>query len=80
VWLGSHLVTKIDVSTLRLALAIVLLGGGLGLLSKAGANIPPAVIAAVPVLLAIVIFWQERRRRRRAARVAVDSRSVPSAT
>src|SRR4051812_50038260 len=46
VWLGSHLVTKIEVSTLRLALAIVLLGGGLGLLSKAGANIPPAVIAA----------------------------------
>src|SRR3954466_11106874 len=65
VWLGSHLVTKIEVSTLRLALAIVLLGGGLGLLSKAGANIPPAVIAAVPVLLAIVIFWQERARRTR---------------
>ena len=70
VWLGSHLVTKIDVSTLRLALAIVLLGGGLGLLSKAGANIPPAVIAAVPVVLAVVIFWQERKRRRRAERVA----------
>ena len=63
VWLGSHLVTKIDVSTLRLALAIVLLGGGLGLLSKAGANIPPAVIAAVPVVLALVVFWQERARR-----------------
>ena len=73
VWIGSHLVTKIDVSTLRLALAIVLLGGGLGLLSKAGANIPPAVIAAVPVLLAAVIVWQERRRRRRAALVAVES-------
>jgi uncharacterized membrane protein YfcA len=63
VWLGAHLVTKIDVRTLRTALAIVLLGGGLGLLSKAGAGIPPAVIAAVPVLLAVVVIWQERRRR-----------------
>jgi len=65
VWLGAHLVTKIDVSTLRLALAIVLLGGGLGLLSKAGAAIPPAVIAAVPVVLAVVVIWLERRRRTR---------------
>jgi uncharacterized membrane protein YfcA len=63
VWLGSHLVTKIEVRTLRTALAIVLLGGGLGLLSKAGAGIPPAVIAAVPVVLAVVVIWQERRRR-----------------
>jgi uncharacterized protein len=63
VWLGSHLVTKIEVRTLRTALAIVLLGGGLGLLSKAGAGIPPAVIAAVPIVLAVVVIWQERRRR-----------------
>jgi uncharacterized membrane protein YfcA len=63
VWLGSHLVTKIEVRTLRTALAIVLLGGGLGLLSKAGAGIPPGVIAAVPIVLAVVVIWQERRRR-----------------
>src|SRR3954449_8056227 len=63
VWLGSHLVTKIEVRTLRTALAIVLLGGGLGLLSKAGAGIPPGVIAAVPVVLAAVVAWQERKRR-----------------
>jgi uncharacterized membrane protein YfcA len=63
VWLGSHLVTKIEVRTLRTALAIVLLGGGLGLLSKAGAGIPPAVIAAVPIVLAVVVVWQERKRR-----------------
>ncbi|MEA2437534.1 MAG: uncharacterized protein QOF65_2090 [Thermoleophilaceae bacterium] len=65
VWLGSHLVTRIEVSTLRTALAIVLVGSGLGLLSKAGAGIPPAVIAAVPVLLAVVVIWQERARRTR---------------
>jgi uncharacterized membrane protein YfcA len=65
VWLGSHLVTRIEVSTLRTALAIVLVGSGLGLLSKAGAGIPPAVIAAVPVILAVVVIWQERARRTR---------------
>jgi hypothetical protein len=64
VWLGSHLVTRIEVSTLRTALAIVLIGSGLGLLSKAGAGIPPGVIAAVPVVLAVAVFSQERRRRR----------------
>jgi uncharacterized protein len=63
VWLGSHLVTRVDASTLRTALAIVLVGSGLGLLSKAGAGIPAGVIAAVPVVLAVVVIWQERRRR-----------------
>jgi uncharacterized membrane protein YfcA len=65
VWLGSHLVTKVEVSTLRTALAIVLVGSGLGLLSKAGAGIPPAVIGAVPIVLAAAIVWQERKRRAR---------------
>jgi len=65
VWIGSHLVTRIDASTLRTALSIVLVGSGLGLLSKAGADIPPAVIAAVPVVLTVVVVWQERRRRER---------------
>jgi hypothetical protein len=41
----------------------VLVGSGLGLLSKAGAGIPPAVIAAVPVLLFVVVVWRERVRR-----------------
>jgi uncharacterized membrane protein YfcA len=65
VWIGSHLVKKVEVSTLRTALAIVLIGSGLGLLSKAGAGIPPAAIAAVPVVLAVAVVWQERTRRAR---------------
>src|SRR4051812_5625567 len=72
VWIGSHLVTRIDASTLRTALAIVLIGSGLGLLSKAGASIPGGVIAAVPVVLAVVIFWQERRRRARMRRLELQ--------
>src|SRR3954464_6269536 len=51
VLIGSQWSARVRASTLRLALAIVLIGGGLGLLVKAGTNIPPAVLAAVPVLL-----------------------------
>ena len=63
VWLGSHWSSKVSASTLRTALAIVLIGGGLGLLSKAGAGIPPAVIGVVPVILAAAVLGQERRKR-----------------
>jgi uncharacterized membrane protein YfcA len=76
VWIGSHLVTRIEPSTLRTALAIVLVGSGLGLLSKAGAGIPPAVIAAVPVILAVAIIWQERKRR---AKLRLELRGRPPA-
>jgi uncharacterized membrane protein YfcA len=65
VWLGSHWSAKVRVSTLRTALAVVLIGSGLGLLSKAGAGIPPAVIAGVPLVLLVVVVWQEVLRGRR---------------
>jgi uncharacterized membrane protein YfcA len=63
VWLGSHLITKVRVEALRLGLGIVLIGSALGLLSKAGADIPPAVIAATPVLLALAIGGRGLRNR-----------------
>jgi uncharacterized protein len=65
VWIGSHLITKVRVEALRLGLSIVLIGSGLGLLTKAGADIPPAVLALTPALLAAVLFGHDRRRRRR---------------
>jgi uncharacterized membrane protein YfcA len=64
VWIGSHLITKVRVDALRMGLAIVLVGSGLGLLTKAGADIPPAVLAAVPVLLAAVLMRSQARRKR----------------
>ncbi|MEA2426422.1 MAG: uncharacterized protein QOF37_50 [Thermoleophilaceae bacterium] len=64
VWIGSHLITKVRVDALRMGLAIVLIGSGLGLLTKAGADIPPAVLAAVPVLLAAVLIRSQARRKR----------------
>jgi uncharacterized protein len=63
VWIGSHLITKVQVEALRMALAIVLIGSSLGLATKAGLDIPPGVIAIVPVLLAIVIGWHALRPR-----------------
>jgi len=64
VWIGSHLITKVRVEALRMGLAIVLIGSGLGLLSKAGVGIPPAVIAAVPIVLLVVLVGQGRLARR----------------
>jgi uncharacterized membrane protein YfcA len=66
VWLGSHLITMVRVEALRMGLGIVLIGSGLGLLTKAGADIPPAVLALTPVALAVVLVGQSRRRRRKA--------------
>src|SRR3954447_5633649 len=64
VWIGSNLITKVRVEALRMGLAVVLIGSGLGLLTKAGVGIPPAVIAAVPLLLLVVLVGQHRFTRR----------------
>jgi uncharacterized membrane protein YfcA len=64
VWIGSHLITMVRVEALRMGLAIVLIGSSLGLATKAGLDVPPALIAIVPVLLAVVLFWQSARNRR----------------
>jgi hypothetical protein len=65
VWVGSHWSVRLPVATLRTALGIVLVGSGLGLLSKAGAGVPAPVLAAVPALLAGTILTQQLVRRAR---------------
>jgi uncharacterized membrane protein YfcA len=65
VWLGSHWSVRIPVSALRAALAAVLVGAGLGLLSKSGMSIPPPLIAAVPLVLLALLGARERSRRSR---------------
>jgi uncharacterized membrane protein YfcA len=54
VWIGVTLSTRLPANGLRPALGIVLLAGALGLLSKAGADIPAAAIVAVPVALGVL--------------------------
>src|SRR5918997_2134359 len=67
VWLGSHWSSIVPVGTLRTVLGVVLIGGGLGLLSKAGAGIPPALIGGVPLVIASIaggpplVRWLRKR-------------------
>ena len=63
VWIGSHLITKVRVEALRMGLAVVLVGSGMGLLAKAGLAVPAPVLAAVPVLLALTLFGHARVRK-----------------
>jgi uncharacterized membrane protein YfcA len=67
VWIGSALAVRLPERGLRPALGIVLLASGLGLLSKAGIDMPAWVLAGAPVALAVVAFAVMRRRPRGAA-------------
>jgi uncharacterized membrane protein YfcA len=51
VWIGVTLSTRLPANGLRPALGIVMLASALGLVSKAGADIPAAAIVGVPVAL-----------------------------
>ena len=68
VWLGSHWSVRTPVATLRTVLGVILIGASLGLLSKAGADIPTPVLAGVPLLLLAILAakplrqWSVRRR------------------
>jgi uncharacterized membrane protein YfcA len=84
VWLGSHLSVRVPTGTLRLGLSIVLLGAGMGLLSKAGVPVPGPLIAAAPATLAVVLIVQQMRERARrrdlaSARSAAEPAVTPPA-
>ena len=66
VWIGTNLATRMPERGLRPALGIVLIASALGLISKAGAEIPGAVIVAVPVALAILALILHLARQRAA--------------
>jgi uncharacterized membrane protein YfcA len=53
VWIGSALAVRLPERGLRPALGVVLLTSGLALLTKAGVQIPAAVLVGVPALLAV---------------------------
>ena len=53
VWIGSALAVRLPERGLRPALGVVLLTSGLALLTKAGVEIPAAVLVGVPLLLAV---------------------------
>ena len=74
VWIGTGLLPKVSVDGLRPALGIVLLGASLGVASKAGIEMPVAVLVGIPLLVAAGVFLLHRRRAgrtRRPPRMAV---------
>ena len=62
VWLGTRLSDRLPERGLRPALGVVLLASGLALLTKAGVDIPAAVIIAVPVVAGAAAFLVLRAR------------------
>jgi uncharacterized protein len=84
VWIGSNLTLRVGNNVLRTTLALVLIGAGLALLSKAGLNIPTPVIAAFPAAIALMVIWVllgERRDRVEAAEAlsAAQAAAAPEA-
>ncbi|MBA3359067.1 MAG: sulfite exporter TauE/SafE family protein [Thermoleophilaceae bacterium] len=67
VWIGTNLSVKVPTATLRTTLALVLIGSGLGLMSKAGFGVPGAALAAFPVAVAALILYVTARDKRRLA-------------
>jgi uncharacterized membrane protein YfcA len=64
VWVGSHWSVRVPAGVLRATLAVVLIGAGLALLGKAGADIPVEALIPFPVLVIAVlvaVMWRDRR-------------------
>ena len=62
VWIGTGLVPHVPVPALRNGLGIVLAAAALGVLTKAGVDIPAVGIVGIPVLLAVLSYVIHRRR------------------
>ena len=61
VLIGTHLIVRVPANVLRPMLACVLLGSALGVLKKAGADVPAAAIVGVPALTGVFAWWLYRR-------------------
>jgi uncharacterized protein len=74
VWLGTNLATRLPERGLRPALGVVLLSAGLALLTKAGVEVPAAVIVAVPLVLGAIAYLILRDR---PAKIPLIARTDP---
>ena len=63
VYIGTLLLPRVPADGLRPALGCVLLGSALGVLSKAGADVPAPAIVGVPLLVGLLALVAHRRRR-----------------
>jgi uncharacterized membrane protein YfcA len=64
VWLGTALIARVPAAGLRSALGCVLLGSSLGVLSKAGVDVPTWLIPAAPAAAGLLAFVVHRLRPR----------------
>ena len=62
VWLGTALLPRVPAAGLRPALGCVLLAAALGVLSKAGLDVPATAIVGVPLAMGLVAFVVHRVR------------------
>jgi uncharacterized protein len=67
VWIGEHLARRIPAAALRPALGCVMLGSGLGVLTKVGVDVPPWVIVGAPALVGVAAYALYRGRNRSVA-------------
>jgi uncharacterized protein len=78
VYVGARISDKLPGTSLRLALATVLIAAALGLASKAGADIPAPVIVLTPPVVVSGAYAASRLRTPRAEREPVASTISPS--
>ena len=78
VWIGSNLTLRVGNSVLRTTLALVLIGAGLALLSKAGLDVPGWVIALFPAAIAAMVVNVLVRERRDRLRAEADAAAATS--
>jgi uncharacterized membrane protein YfcA len=64
VWVGTALLPRVPAAVLRPTLGCVLLGSALGVVNKAGVDVPKWTIVAVPVLVGLLIVAVKRLRTR----------------
>jgi uncharacterized membrane protein YfcA len=79
VWVGSNLTLKVGAGVLRTTLGLVLIGAGMGLLSKAGVGVPGFVIAAFPAVVAVMVIVVLVRDRGRGGATAEADEPAPVA-
>ncbi len=62
VWIGTGLLGRVPVDGLRPALGVVLLAAALGILSKAGVEVPVAVLVGAPIGVGLLAFVVRKSR------------------
>ena len=71
VWLGTSLLPRVPPAGLRPALGVVLLAAALGVLTKAGVDVPVAVIVGLPLAVAAFAWFVHRQRTARRPTVVI---------